>query len=96
MSCHVMSCDHRCDLAGELVLASDEEFSKHVKTYKGPAPWNKHVVPGDTVFYKVISGESRDRWGWGFTVIGSQVGRFETGYMLLSNLLHKSQDNSKQ
>lgn len=93
---HMISHNHRCNLAGELVLASDESFSKHVKTYKSSTtPWNKHVIPGDTVFYKVNSGESSDHWGWGFTVIGSQVGRFETGYMLLSNLLHQSQDNKK-
>ena len=90
------SCDRRCNLDGELVLASDELFSKHVKTFKGSGPWSKHIIPGDTVFYKVTTGESRDQWGWGFTVIGSQVGRFETGYMLLSNLLRQSQDNNKQ
>ena len=89
-----MSCDHRCNIAGELVLASDEGFTKHLKTYKGSAPWNKHIIPGDTVYYKVTAGGSCDQWG--FTVVGSQVGRFETGYMLLSNLLHQSQDGNKQ
>ena len=90
------SCDHRCNLAGELVLASDEGFSKHVKTFKNSAPWDKHIIPGDTVFYKVTTGKSCDHWGWGFTIIGSQVGRFETGYMLLSNLLHQSQNDNKR
>lgn len=91
---HMMSCDHRCTIAGELTLASDEGFTKHLKTYKGSSPWDKHIIPGDTVYYKITTGESCDVWG--FTVVGSQVGRFETGYMLLSNLLHQSQDSNKQ
>ena len=88
----------RCSISGELTLSSDESFSKHVKTYKNTAAWPKHIVPGDTVYYKVTSpsGGSSDHWGWSFTVLGSQVGRFDTGYLLLSNLLRQSQKATKQ
>ncbi len=44
-------------------------------------------MPGDTLYIKFTSDCSGNDWGYRFTVTGGNMGRFDTGYLILNAVL---------
>lgn len=42
---------------------------------------------GDTVYFKFTSHSAATDWGYKFTVTGGKIGRFETGCVILKEVL---------
>ncbi|XP_042298804.1 zinc finger ZZ-type and EF-hand domain-containing protein 1-like isoform X2 [Sceloporus undulatus] len=74
-----------CD---ELVIASSCDFIHDRHTFSGPPhKWTDFELPGDTLYYRFTSDMSNTEWGYKFTVTAGHLGRFQTGFEILKQML---------
>jgi hypothetical protein len=80
----------------EVELASNEDFCNHHKTFSSSTNPQKeltHLVPGNTVYYRVSLEAAREGRPpcFSLTVTGTQMGRFTTGLRFLLQLLTEAE-----
>ncbi|XP_007425988.1 zinc finger ZZ-type and EF-hand domain-containing protein 1 [Python bivittatus] len=74
-----------CD---ELVIASSCDFIHDRHTFSGPPhKWTDFELPGDTLYYRFTTDMSNTEWGYKFTVTAGHLGRFQTGFEILKQML---------
>lgn len=75
-----------CD---ELEFSTSSDFQNNLHEVSGVAHsnWTPFQVPGDTLYYKFTSDNENSFWGYKFTVTAGFRDRFNTGYLILHNLL---------
>uniref|UniRef100_H9G4F0 Uncharacterized protein n=1 Tax=Anolis carolinensis TaxID=28377 RepID=H9G4F0_ANOCA len=74
-----------CD---ELVVSSSGDFAHDRHTFSGPPhKWADFELPGDTLHYRFTSDMSNTEWGYKFTVTAGHLGRFQTGFEILKQML---------
>ncbi|XP_033027640.1 zinc finger ZZ-type and EF-hand domain-containing protein 1 isoform X1 [Lacerta agilis] len=74
-----------CD---ELVVASSCDFIHDRHTFSGPPhKWTDFELPGDTLYYRFTTDMSNTEWGYKFTVTAGHLGRFQTGFEILKQML---------
>ncbi|XP_067328154.1 zinc finger ZZ-type and EF-hand domain-containing protein 1 [Anolis sagrei] len=74
-----------CD---ELVVSSSADFAHDRHTFSGPPhKWADFELPGDTLHYRFTSDMSNTEWGYKFTVTAGHLGRFQTGFEILKQML---------
>ncbi|XP_068021475.1 zinc finger ZZ-type and EF-hand domain-containing protein 1 isoform X1 [Melanerpes formicivorus] len=74
-----------CD---ELLMASSSDFQQDRHSFSGsPQKWNDFELPGDTLYYRFTSDMSNTEWGYKFTVTAGHLGRFQTGFEILKQML---------
>ncbi|XP_058020399.1 zinc finger ZZ-type and EF-hand domain-containing protein 1 [Ahaetulla prasina] len=74
-----------CD---ELIIASSCDFIHDRHTFSGPPhKWTDFELPGDTLYYRFTTDMSNTEWGYKFTVTAGHLGRFQTGFEILKQML---------
>ncbi|XP_033924712.1 zinc finger ZZ-type and EF-hand domain-containing protein 1 [Melopsittacus undulatus] len=74
-----------CD---ELLMSSSSDFQQDRHSFSGsPHKWNDFELPGDTLYYRFTSDMSNTEWGYKFTVTAGHLGRFQTGFEILKQML---------
>ncbi|KAM8991703.1 zinc finger ZZ-type and EF-hand domain-containing protein 1 isoform 2-T2 [Ara ararauna] len=74
-----------CD---ELLMSSSSDFQQDRHSFSGsPQKWNDFELPGDTLYYRFTSDMSNTEWGYKFTVTAGHLGRFQTGFEILKQML---------
>ncbi|XP_063002745.1 zinc finger ZZ-type and EF-hand domain-containing protein 1 isoform X1 [Elgaria multicarinata webbii] len=74
-----------CD---ELVIASSGDLVHDRHTFSGPPhKWTDFELPGDTLYYRFTTDMSNTEWGYKFTVTAGHLGRFQTGFEILKQML---------
>uniref|UniRef100_A0A8C6XXY4 Zinc finger ZZ-type and EF-hand domain containing 1 n=1 Tax=Naja naja TaxID=35670 RepID=A0A8C6XXY4_NAJNA len=74
-----------CD---ELVIGSSCDFIHDRHTFSGPPhKWTDFELPGDTLYYRFTTDMSNTEWGYKFTVTAGHLGRFQTGFEILKQML---------
>uniref|UniRef100_A0A6J0V4H1 Zinc finger ZZ-type and EF-hand domain-containing protein 1 isoform X1 n=1 Tax=Pogona vitticeps TaxID=103695 RepID=A0A6J0V4H1_9SAUR len=74
-----------CD---ELLISSSSDFAHDRHTFSGPPhKWTDFELPGDTLHYRFTSDMSNTEWGYKFTVTAGHLGRFQTGFEVLKQML---------
>ncbi|XP_044939088.1 zinc finger ZZ-type and EF-hand domain-containing protein 1 isoform X1 [Mustela putorius furo] len=79
------STEEGCD---ELAMASSSDFQQDRHTFSGSQQkWKDFELPGDTLYYRFTSDMSNTEWGYKFTVTAGHLGRFQTGFEILKQML---------
>ncbi|XP_011420402.3 zinc finger ZZ-type and EF-hand domain-containing protein 1 isoform X2 [Magallana gigas] len=92
-SCLRISFDGRCSLkeGDVLVFATSSDLQQNRQEFTGTsgANWTSFQIPGDAVYFEftVDSGGVNTSWGYKFTVTAGTKDSFETGYVILGNVL---------
>ncbi|XP_066491104.1 LOW QUALITY PROTEIN: zinc finger ZZ-type and EF-hand domain-containing protein 1 [Tiliqua scincoides] len=74
-----------CD---ELLISSSRDFVHDRHNFSGPPhKWSDFELPGDTLYYRFTSDMSNTEWGYKFTVTAGHLGRFQTGFEILKQML---------
>uniref|UniRef100_A0A8C5T9N4 Zinc finger ZZ-type and EF-hand domain containing 1 n=1 Tax=Malurus cyaneus samueli TaxID=2593467 RepID=A0A8C5T9N4_9PASS len=74
-----------CD---ELLMSSSSDFQQDRHSFSGsPQKWTDFELPGDTLYYRFTSDMSNTEWGYKFTVTAGHLGRFQTGFEILKQML---------
>ncbi|XP_028937724.1 zinc finger ZZ-type and EF-hand domain-containing protein 1 isoform X1 [Ornithorhynchus anatinus] len=74
-----------CD---ELAMASSSDFQQDRHNFSGSLQkWTDFELPGDTLYYRFTSDMSNTEWGYRFTVTAGHLGRFQTGFEILKQML---------
>lgn len=74
-----------CD---ELAMASSSDFQQDRHNFSGSQQkWKDFELPGDTLYYRFTSDMSNTEWGYRFTVTAGHLGRFQTGFEILKQML---------
>ncbi|XP_077167465.1 zinc finger ZZ-type and EF-hand domain-containing protein 1 isoform X1 [Paroedura picta] len=74
-----------CD---ELLISSSSDLQHDRHSFSGPPhKWTDFEIPGDTLYYRFISDMSNTEWGYKFTVTAGHLGRFQTGFEILKQML---------
>ncbi|EHB05788.1 Zinc finger ZZ-type and EF-hand domain-containing protein 1 [Heterocephalus glaber] len=74
-----------CD---ELAMSSSSDFQKDRHNFSGSQQkWKDFELPGDTLYYRFTSDMSNTEWGYKFTVTAGHLGRFQTGFEILKQML---------
>ncbi|XP_027737886.1 zinc finger ZZ-type and EF-hand domain-containing protein 1 [Empidonax traillii] len=74
-----------CD---ELLMSSSSDFQQDRHSFSGsPEKWTDFELPGDTLYYRFTSDMSNTEWGYKFTVTVGHLGRFQTGFEILKQML---------
>ncbi|XP_053130784.1 zinc finger ZZ-type and EF-hand domain-containing protein 1 isoform X2 [Hemicordylus capensis] len=74
-----------CD---ELFISSSRDFLHDRHSFSGPPhKWADFELPGDTLYYRFTSDMSNTEWGYKFTVTAGHLGRFQTGFEILKQML---------
>ncbi|KAF6098372.1 zinc finger ZZ-type and EF-hand domain containing 1 [Phyllostomus discolor] len=74
-----------CD---ELAMASSSDFQQDRHNFSGSQQkWKDFELPGDTLYYRFTSDMSNTEWGYKFTVTAGHLGRFQTGFEILKQML---------
>ncbi|XP_061181596.1 zinc finger ZZ-type and EF-hand domain-containing protein 1-like [Saccostrea echinata] len=92
-SCLRISFDGRCSLkeGDKIVFSTSSNLQQNTHEFTGSAGanWTSFQVPGDVVYFEftVNSGGGNTSWGYKFTVTAGTRDSFQTGYVILSNVL---------
>ncbi|XP_006750997.2 zinc finger ZZ-type and EF-hand domain-containing protein 1, partial [Leptonychotes weddellii] len=79
------STEEGCD---ELAMSSSGDFQQDRHTFSGSQQkWKDFELPGDTLYYRFTSDMSNTEWGYKFTVTAGHLGRFQTGFEILKQML---------
>uniref|UniRef100_A0A673V2A9 Zinc finger ZZ-type and EF-hand domain containing 1 n=1 Tax=Suricata suricatta TaxID=37032 RepID=A0A673V2A9_SURSU len=79
------STEEGCD---ELAMSSSSDFQQDRHTFSGSQQkWKDFELPGDTLYYRFTSDMSNTEWGYKFTVTAGHLGRFQTGFEILKQML---------
>nr|KAF6305614.1 zinc finger ZZ-type and EF-hand domain containing 1 [Pipistrellus kuhlii] len=74
-----------CD---ELAMSSSSDFQQDRHNFSGSQQkWKDFELPGDTLYYRFTSDMSNTEWGYKFTVTAGHLGRFQTGFEILKQML---------
>ncbi|XP_059525021.1 zinc finger ZZ-type and EF-hand domain-containing protein 1 isoform X1 [Myotis daubentonii] len=74
-----------CD---ELAMSSSSDFQQDRHNFSGShQKWKDFELPGDTLYYRFTSDMSNTEWGYKFTVTAGHLGRFQTGFEILKQML---------
>ncbi|PNJ22656.1 ZZEF1 isoform 1 [Pongo abelii] len=74
-----------CD---ELAMSSSSDFQQDRHSFSGSQQkWKDFELPGDTLYYRFTSDMSNTEWGYRFTVTAGHLGRFQTGFEILKQML---------
>ncbi|KAK2506642.1 hypothetical protein MC885_001067, partial [Smutsia gigantea] len=74
-----------CD---ELAMSSSSDFQQDRHNFSGSQQkWKDFELPGDTLYYRFTSDMSNTEWGYRFTVTAGHLGRFQTGFEILKQML---------
>lgn len=74
-----------CD---ELTMSSSSDFQQDRHNFSGSEQkWKDFELPGDTLYYRFTSDMSNTDWGYRFTVTSGHLGRFQTGFEILKQML---------
>uniref|UniRef100_A0A8C3ST43 Zinc finger ZZ-type and EF-hand domain containing 1 n=1 Tax=Chelydra serpentina TaxID=8475 RepID=A0A8C3ST43_CHESE len=74
-----------CD---ELIMSSSSDFQQDRHSFSGSLQkWTDFELPGDTLYYRFTSDMSNTEWGYKFTVTAGHLGRFQTGFEILKQML---------
>ncbi|KAJ8783813.1 hypothetical protein J1605_008856 [Eschrichtius robustus] len=74
-----------CD---ELAMSSSGDFQQDRHNFSGSQQkWKDFELPGDTLYYRFTSDMSNTEWGYKFTVTAGHLGRFQTGFEILRQML---------
>ncbi|XP_075417283.1 zinc finger ZZ-type and EF-hand domain-containing protein 1 isoform X2 [Tenrec ecaudatus] len=74
-----------CD---ELSMSSSSDFQQDRHIFSGSQQkWKDFELPGDTLYYRFTSDMSNTEWGYKFTVTAGHLGRFQTGFEILKQML---------
>uniref|UniRef100_A0A8C3N8S2 Uncharacterized protein n=1 Tax=Geospiza parvula TaxID=87175 RepID=A0A8C3N8S2_GEOPR len=74
-----------CD---ELLMSSSSDFQQDRHSFSGsPQKWTDFELPGDMLYYRFTSDMSNTEWGYKFTVTAGHLGRFQTGFEILKQML---------
>ncbi|XP_054857932.1 zinc finger ZZ-type and EF-hand domain-containing protein 1 isoform X2 [Eublepharis macularius] len=74
-----------CD---ELLISSSSDLQLDRHSFSGPPhKWTDFELPGDTLHYRFTSDMSNTEWGYKFTVTAGHLGRFQTGFEILKQML---------
>uniref|UniRef100_A0A8D0GHU4 Zinc finger ZZ-type and EF-hand domain containing 1 n=1 Tax=Sphenodon punctatus TaxID=8508 RepID=A0A8D0GHU4_SPHPU len=74
-----------CD---ELLMSSSNDFQHDRHSFSGLLhKWTDFELPGDTLYYRFTSDMSNTEWGYKFTVTAGHLGRFQTGFEILKQML---------
>ncbi|XP_078228650.1 zinc finger ZZ-type and EF-hand domain-containing protein 1 isoform X7 [Callithrix jacchus] len=74
-----------CD---ELAMSSSSDFQQDRHSFSGSQQkWKDFELPGDTLYYRFTSDMSNTEWGYKFTVTAGHLGRFQTGFEILKQML---------
>nr|XP_056720968.1 zinc finger ZZ-type and EF-hand domain-containing protein 1 [Euleptes europaea] len=74
-----------CD---ELLISSSSDLQHDRHSFSGPPhKWTDFELPGDTLYYRFTSDMSNTEWGYKFTVTAGHLGRFQTGFEILRQML---------
>nr|XP_045015573.1 zinc finger ZZ-type and EF-hand domain-containing protein 1 isoform X2 [Jaculus jaculus] len=74
-----------CD---ELTMSSSSDFQQDRHNFSGSQQkWKDFELPGDTLYYRFTSDMSNTEWGYRFTVTAGHLGRFQTGFEILKQML---------
>lgn len=74
-----------CD---ELLISSSSDLQHDRHSFSGPPhKWTDFELPGDTLYYRFTSDMSNTEWGYKFTVTAGHLGRFQTGFEILKQML---------
>ncbi|NWH55763.1 ZZEF1 protein, partial [Geococcyx californianus] len=69
-------------------MSSSSDFQQDRHSFSGsPQKWNDFELPGDTLYYRFTSDMSNTEWGYKFTVTAGHLGRFQTGFEILKQML---------
>ncbi|XP_078317573.1 zinc finger ZZ-type and EF-hand domain-containing protein 1-like isoform X2 [Crassostrea virginica] len=92
-SCLRISFDSRCSTkeGDVLVFATSSDLQENRQEFNGTsgANWTSFQVPGDAVYFEftVTSDGGNTSWGYKFTVTAGTRDSFQTGYVILGNVL---------
>uniref|UniRef100_A0A7M4EG06 Zinc finger ZZ-type and EF-hand domain containing 1 n=1 Tax=Crocodylus porosus TaxID=8502 RepID=A0A7M4EG06_CROPO len=74
-----------CD---ELLMSSSSDLQQDRHSFSGsPQKWTDFELPGDTLYYRFTSDMSNTEWGYKFIVTAGHLGRFQTGFEILKQML---------
>ncbi|XP_006863340.1 PREDICTED: zinc finger ZZ-type and EF-hand domain-containing protein 1 [Chrysochloris asiatica] len=74
-----------CD---ELAMSSSSDFQQDRHSFSGSQQkWKDFELPGDTLYYRFTSDMSNTEWGYKFSVTAGHLGRFQTGFEILKQML---------
>lgn len=76
---------------GELVFAMSSDLKTERKTFSGKGPWMGFNLPGDSLYMRVKVPASTGGWGYKIWITGGHLERFETGYIVLEQILQLPQ-----
>ncbi|XP_006899819.1 PREDICTED: zinc finger ZZ-type and EF-hand domain-containing protein 1 [Elephantulus edwardii] len=83
--------DSRCNTeegCDELAMSSSSDFQQDRHNFSGSQQkWKDFELPGDTLYYRFTSDMSNTEWGYKFTVTAGHLGRFQTGFEILKQML---------